>query len=199
MSPVSEPLVVRFWRKVEKTDGCWKWHGGTQHGGYGVLGVGTPSRKLIRAHRLSYILANGPIADNAHVLHRCDNPPCTNPEHLFLGNPKVNGADRSAKGRNNHPGERKTHCRNGHPLAIINHQSGVRGCPVCRRERERRPDIAARKAAGAARRFDRIREASQGNRRVCRCGCGDLAKVDPNNGRPFAWVRGHHTRMGKHA
>jgi hypothetical protein len=93
---ISEKLQVGFWRKVDKTAGCWNWTGYALKHGYGmktIRGVG------YLAHRLSYILEHGEIPYGKHVLHRCDNPSCVNPAHLFLGNPKINSDDCRAKGR----------------------------------------------------------------------------------------------------
>lgn len=87
-----------FWSHVEKTDGgCWPWHGASLRG-YGKFN----SRSLGRqgyAHRWAYEFTRGPIPDGLHVLHHCDNPPCCNPDHLFLGTHLDNVADMNAKGR----------------------------------------------------------------------------------------------------
>ena len=91
-------LSDRFFEKVIKTKGCWEWAGCTIKKGYGRIGTdwGTDN-----ASRVSWVLHNGPIPDGLHVLHKCDNPPCTNPEHLFLGTPMDNTQDKISKGRCN--------------------------------------------------------------------------------------------------
>lgn len=87
----------RFWPKVEQTDGCWLWNGATDSSGYGHLRVSPSS--VAKAHRVSYLLAHGELPDGTLVLHRCDNPPCVNPAHLFLGSNADNRRDCMAKGR----------------------------------------------------------------------------------------------------
>ncbi len=98
-------FLERFWAKVEKTDKCWLWKRALQTSGYGFVRV--PGAGMMLAHRVSWILAHGPIppGHGAHgicVLHNCpdgDNPRCVNPAHLFLGDHDANMADRQAKGR----------------------------------------------------------------------------------------------------
>lgn len=92
------PLEERFWEKVVKADGCWSWTGATAYG-YGRIGAGGTYGSALMAHRVSWELHNGPIPEGMNVLHRCDNPPCTNPDHLFLGSHADNVADKVAKGR----------------------------------------------------------------------------------------------------
>jgi len=87
----------RFWSKVSRGPGCWVWTGSTIRG-YGQLST-TRSAGPTLAHRFSWQIHNGPIPDAMQVLHRCDNPPCVNPDHLFLGDPKINSDDKIAKGR----------------------------------------------------------------------------------------------------
>lgn len=94
------PIEERFWAKVQKTDTCWLWTGATT-GGYGVLNSGGVDAKIIRAPRLSYEIHNGPIVGDFDICHRCDNPACVRPDHLFLGTAKDNVADMMAKGRGN--------------------------------------------------------------------------------------------------
>jgi len=93
----SRPVIERFWESVNKTDGCWFWTRSVMHGGYGSFKV--RSKTNIRAHRFSWELVNGPVADGLWVLHKCDTPRCVRPDHLFLGTPKDNIADAVRKGR----------------------------------------------------------------------------------------------------
>lgn len=91
--------VQRFWSKVDTSGVCWTWTAGKTTAGYGVLRVNGVGRY---AHRLSYEFHIGPIPTGKHVLHRCDNPPCVNPAHLFLGDQTANNRDAAAKGRTPH-------------------------------------------------------------------------------------------------
>ncbi|WP_317728942.1 HNH endonuclease signature motif containing protein [Achromobacter xylosoxidans] len=79
---------------------CWEWQRARLPKGYGAIRVdGAP----MYAHRLSYLLGVGPIPDGLFVLHRCDNPPCINPQHLFVGTCRDNALDSIEKGRASHP------------------------------------------------------------------------------------------------
>ncbi len=89
-------LEERFWSKVTKTHSCWLWTGAKKIDGYGQFGV---LNKTQQAHRVSWELHYSPIPPGLHVLHRCDNPPCVNPAHLFLGTNADNVKDRIEKGR----------------------------------------------------------------------------------------------------
>lgn len=97
-------LTDRFWEKVDRRgpDDCWEWTASRDKPGYGRLGTGRRSNKgnvETMAHRISYQIHHGPIPDNLLVLHKCDNPPCVNPKHLFLGTQLENVQDMIAKGR----------------------------------------------------------------------------------------------------
>lgn len=93
------PLAERFWPKVSvHADGCWNWTASVDGGGYGQLSAGQ-GRTPHKAHRVSWELHFGPVPDSLWVLHRCDNPPCVRPDHLFLGTQADNNRDAWAKGR----------------------------------------------------------------------------------------------------
>lgn len=121
----------QFWARVNRTgDGCWEWTGSTnkQRGGYGRV---TYAGRSMRTHRLAYELAYGIDPGEAMVLHRCDNPPCCRPEHLFLGTNDDNMRDMREKGRSavgnrnglhTHPESRHFGDRNGlrrHPDRVL--------------------------------------------------------------------------------
>ena len=90
-------LAERLWSDVEKTDGgCWEWMGSRLPKGYGNL---TFQRRHLYAHRAAWEVTYGPIPEGMWVCHKCDNPPCTNPDHLFLGTVLENTRDMIAKGR----------------------------------------------------------------------------------------------------
>lgn len=77
-------------------EGCWEWTGYRDENGYGRLSCdGVP----VLAHRLSWVMHKGPLSETDFVLHRCDNPPCVKPGHLFLGTQQDNNADKMRKKR----------------------------------------------------------------------------------------------------
>lgn len=100
----SDPAIQeRFWRRVvlcphgrDCTACCWEWSGGHTPGGYGVLLV---RKRVTLAHRYAFSLAYGPYFPDLCICHRCDNPPCCNPTHLFLGTQTDNMRDALHKGR----------------------------------------------------------------------------------------------------
>ena len=87
-----------FWACVKKTeeDSCWEWQRATNAQGYGWLWWVDYNRL---AHRVVWELTQGSIPDGLFVLHTCDNPPCVNPKHLWLGTKRANAQDRERKGR----------------------------------------------------------------------------------------------------
>lgn len=109
-----ETLKERFFKKVIKSDDqnkCWDWIGATYKFGYGCIGT---SIGLDSVHRVSYRLHIGEIPNDLCVLHKCDNPKCSNPNHLFLGTKKDNAIDRNLKGRGKNP----VH-KGNHPMAKL--------------------------------------------------------------------------------
>lgn len=99
---VSAQDEARLWAGIDRSPGqgpngdCWEWTRACCDKGYGRVRTGKANR---RAHRAVWTLLNGPIPHGVCVLHRCDNPPCCNPDHLWLGTHDDNVADKVAKGR----------------------------------------------------------------------------------------------------
>lgn len=89
-------LKERFEAKYVKTNGCWEWTAGKDHGGYGRIKIDGYRQS---AHRVAYRLYVGEIKDGLYVLHHCDNRGCVNPSHLFLGTSSDNMHDCVNKGR----------------------------------------------------------------------------------------------------
>ena len=105
----------RFFSKISKTDYCWEWIAYRHHTGRGMFRV---KGAMKYAPRVSWELHNGSIPDGLHVLHKCDNPGCVNPEHLFLGDHLMNMVDMKTKGRSNKPlGESNGRCKT--PLSTV--------------------------------------------------------------------------------
>lgn len=101
---LSAEQITSFWQRVavKSASECWKWTGaqegeGAKHGtGYGCVSF---DGHQLKCHRLAYQLSRGEIAKGKLVCHTCDNPPCCNPSHLFLGTHKENDTDMRLKGR----------------------------------------------------------------------------------------------------
>jgi len=115
----SKQWLSNFWSKVKKTRGCWVWYAARNNMQYGQIFL---NGKVRYAHRISYEIANGPIRNGLWVLHSCDNPPCVNPNHLFLGTHTDNVQDCIRKGRDKKAyGEKagKTKLRTDQVLRIL--------------------------------------------------------------------------------
>ena len=146
------PLSDRFWAKVGvgSPGECWEWQAFCLPNGYGTIGVGSEingTNRKAYAHRVSWELAHGPIPAGMDVCHTCDNPPCVNSAHLFLGTKSDNMRDASAKGRirNQYDGVVITHCPQGHLYDDANTTTTRKGSRMCRRcGRERQAAIRAR-------------------------------------------------------
>lgn len=141
-------MRVRLERRTRRTEtGCWEWTGSRckRHPKfpYGIVVVGQRRGypgKICRAHRVAWEVHNGlEIPPGMCVLHRCDNPPCINPAHLFLGTLKDNSQDMKAKGRGVGWMTARTHCKNGHEFTpentrlIVRRAGRARVCRACER------------------------------------------------------------------
>lgn len=100
---ITEIDKARFWIKVKDTGYCWNWTANKDHNGYGMFKINGKDRK---ASRVAYTIVAGEITGNTHVLHKCDNPSCVNPDHLFTGTHQDNMKDKMRKGRGRTLGRR---------------------------------------------------------------------------------------------
>ena len=134
-----EAREAKFWEKVDvrSPDECWNWKGALGSSGYAQfrLWIGG-KRKNFSGSRVAYSYAVGPIPDRLLACHKCDNPKCVNPNHIFLGTQSDNITDMAAKKR----GWRmlNTHCANGHEYNFENtyrRPDGTRDCRTCIRAR----------------------------------------------------------------
>jgi len=137
--------VEEFYSRAKKDEnsGCWLWQKSVTRGGYGQQGY---KMYNYSAHRLSWIFSVGPIPKGLAVCHKCDNPLCINPEHLFLGTQKDNVQDMMKKGR--HGARPKKNCVAGHTMEGYNvyvDPRGRRSCRACQNRRDR--EFRARRCA----------------------------------------------------
>lgn len=138
LSPAT-PVDVRLFARLRIVGDCWEFNGTLDPSGYGRIYTGG---RYLAAHRVAWALTNGPIEDpTLCVCHRCDNPLCCNPAHLFLGTRLENNRDRHAKGRTvmPDPGEARgranrelTHCLRGHEFTVENTRLNAKGHRKCR-------------------------------------------------------------------
>lgn len=96
--PIKPHQAIRFWGYVKrgKKHECWPYTMCKWSSGYGAFSL---NDHVYHAHRIAWQLTHGTLSKNDLVLHHCDNPPCCNPDHLFLGDHDINQKDRKAKGR----------------------------------------------------------------------------------------------------
>ena len=160
------PLIARLvhvgWDETDR--GCWEWRGKRSEKGYGLINAHRLDAVGARVHRLMWEMHNGPIPDGLVVRHRCDNPPCVNPDHLEVGTVAENQRDMAERGRSiaYRTGRYGGVCIKGlhdvtQPGALLATKSGDKSylrCAECDRERKRKYQakkkaerLAARKKA----------------------------------------------------
>lgn len=129
------PVLLRLLESVLLGDGCWEWQKSRMAWGYGRIRV---EGRTVAAHRTMWEEWHGPILDGLFVCHRCDNPPCIRPDHLFLGTNADNLGDMSKKGRHvGMTGRRKAFCKHGHDDWVPWRNGTARRCAECHRIEER--------------------------------------------------------------
>lgn len=109
-----EIFLQRF---VIKENGCWEWTSVKDKDGYGLFPI---NGFILKAHRYSYKIHNKRFDEEKFVLHKCDNPPCVNPKHLYQGTATDNNRDTVKRGRYKNMNTIKTHCKNGHEFSKEN-------------------------------------------------------------------------------
>lgn len=114
-----QDLQKRFFKYVNKTESCWLWIGAKLADGYGAFWM-SKANSSARAHRVSWLIHNGYDAGELRVCHRCDNPLCVNPDHLFLGTQSDNVQDAARKHR------MASGPRNGHAVLTENDVKAIR-------------------------------------------------------------------------
>lgn len=117
-------------------NGCWEWQGFRHKKGYGDMSYRC---KNWRVHRLAYHLFHGPIPKGMVICHTCDNRPCCNPLHLFLGTFDINNKDMAAKGRCKYSAASWPRCKHGHEFTPENTRidsRGFRQCKECQKIRQ---------------------------------------------------------------
>lgn len=155
IAPKNVPVADRLWAKVDRSGGagaCWPYMG-YRIGGYGQISSGKGIRRL--AHRIAWELTNGSIPSGLSVCHTCDNPPCCNPAHLWLGTQSENALDAARKGRlfasitPNDAAQIRELRLQGVPGAVVANMFGVSQQTVCNIKKGRQWVHAHTDLAGA--------------------------------------------------
>lgn len=147
------PIEDRFWSFViQHPTGCWEWAGSKTKWGYGRLGGPGRAGKEERAHRVSWSIHFGPIPDVLFVCHKCDNPECTRPDHLFLGTHTDNMNDCISKRRHRAVTARESYTtpRMGRPIGTSKFSAETRA-EVIRRLQSGESHRAIEAALGVSR------------------------------------------------
>ncbi len=146
----TRPVADRLPERLRASGDCLEFVGAKNAFGYGIIRVAGKNKM---AHRVAWEIANGQIPEGMLVCHRCDNPPCCNAAHLFIGTQLDNVRDMWTKDRGSRFNSLKTHCPHGHPyedaLVIVRYDRGgvtERRCRSCQRAQNRR---RRRRASGA--------------------------------------------------
>lgn len=126
--------MKRFWDKVDikGPEECWIWKASVKSNRYGQFRF---NKKNTGAHRVAYILTHGEFDNNLDVCHTCDNPPCVNPNHLWLGTTRDNILDMTKKGRHGQQRLSRDNCRQGHPYTEETtgyKENGNKYCKICK-------------------------------------------------------------------
>lgn len=132
------PLETRL-REVGWTvtaSGCWEWNGKRNDDGYGIFNAGRLGYENARAHRAVYECFVEPIPDELQLRHKCDNPPCVNPDHLIPGTAADNSRDMVKRRRHRAHGRRR--CDKGHDLSLPDARMSTGACAECNRDRQQR-------------------------------------------------------------
>ncbi len=132
MEQMTERDKARFWTKVKTSEFCWEWICSKNDDGYGVF----RHRGESLSHRISYQLINGNIDIGDHILHKCDNPSCVNPDHLLVGSHQQNMHDKMSKGRSRMIGRAskfrgvtwRTDSKRWRAYVVINKKTKYIGC-----------------------------------------------------------------------
>jgi hypothetical protein len=137
--PKPLPVGERFWSKVNKNGPipahrpklgrCWVWTGSLNDSGRGQVRFDGGITKL--AHRVAWFLTHGSFPKH-QACHKCDNPPCVRPSHLFDGTQKENLDDMVTKGRSVNQNTGKTHCPQSHPYDHVDPATGWKSCRRCK-------------------------------------------------------------------